>query len=279
MNRFFGGDSAASYYGVWANTDCELLMTEQFALFFERQGETLSVTLTSHYKQKPKLLLGKIVMRNGVREQITFINSGGRQDKISIGKIQKDGSLPVDFNQKPQSLTKIESISVVEPYETIPFSEERIGACLSEWNLGVCVYIKEDGSIIFKAGTPKHDYGFVLDSETILAQAARVAFNDKGCRFKINADANSSDGVTEVYMAPDNLRESAAPLEIVNAMFGIIPADVADRWEYRPFIKFVKEEGHQDAILLGAEPDNIFPISRRLPNSKSSADEWFASEN
>ncbi len=203
--------------GVWANADCELLRTEKFALFFERDGERITSTL--HLMDMgDTILMGKCVFgKDSVLLQYAW-NRGDMQQPADVGSVRKDGRLRVSINGREQLLEKIEDISIVEPYEMLKPSLLEIGSCVQQWSLGT-KFGRGNGSVYFEGGTNRHNYTFNISSDMAYCRAARMRFNDRGGLFAQNIRLMSNANEYTCEMPQDNLVASKAHLIIDDSKF------------------------------------------------------------
>lgn len=203
--------------GVWANADCELLRTDKFALFFEREGDRITSTLHM-MDQGDTLLLGKSVFGKDSLLSRYVYTKDDKQHPADLGTLQADGRLRVCIDGREQLLEKIETIDLVAPYEMRKASPLEIGSCMQEWCMGT-KFERADGYIYFEAGTNRHNYTFGIQSGMVYCRAARMRFNDRGGLFAQNIRLMSNAREHTCEMPRDNLAESKTPLVIDDAKF------------------------------------------------------------
>jgi len=204
--------------GVWANADCELLRTDRFALFFERNGDFVTASL--HFMEKgDTVLLGKTVFTDNSVLSRHVWTRGEQQQTADLGSLRPDGKLRVAINGQEQVLEKIETVTVTQPYEMLTASPLEIGSCIQQWCLGTTFGCGK-GNVSFEAGTNRHNYTFNIQSSgMVYCRAARLRFNDRGGLFAQNIRMMSNTNEHTCHMEDDNLAVSAAPLEIDDSKF------------------------------------------------------------
>lgn len=205
--------------GVWANADCEMLRTERFVLFFERQDSILTATL-HQMDAGDTLLLGKVTFSPDSILGQYIAKQGDAQQPADLGTLQPDGSLRVAINGREQVLRKIEQITVCPPYQMLEASPLETGSCVQQWTSGVKVG-GNDTQLSFEAGTNRHNYAFYIMPQMVYCRAARMRFNDHGGLFaqNIRMMANTNTGEHTCEMEADNEAVSAKPLTIDNSKF------------------------------------------------------------
>ncbi|WP_418992884.1 hypothetical protein [Alistipes sp.] len=209
--------ASAETAGVWADTDCEVLRTERFALVFERSDSVIAASLIRTEGNHP-FLLGRAVFSaddSTVVERYILRNDTLRADP---GTVLSDGRLRIAGRSGERLLEKIERVRITEPYQMLHASPLERGTCIQQWNLGT--RLEADAhDIRFEAGTNRHNYAFYIQPDFIYCRAARLRFNDRGGLFAQHIRLMSNSWEQTACMAGDNRAASAAPLAIDDAKF------------------------------------------------------------
>lgn len=256
--------AAVSTVGVWADTDCELLRTERYALLFER-GDSLLTTALCRTDSERAILLGRAVFgRDSIVER--YIAGEDDPQPFDAGSVQADGTLRIEIGGRTHTLTRIEHLEAVMSYEMLHASPLEIGSCIQQWSLGIRLD-RTPEQIAFEAGTNRHSYCFYITPGMVYCRAARIRSNDRGTLFAQNIRLMSNAREHTAHMAADNLSESAAPLRIDDAKFSPDRCVFADEGIYWSFLRF---EG-DTAVMNGC--GEIYRFGRP---AEGDLDEWFA---
>lgn len=211
------------YHGVWANADCELVQTEKYTLFFERNNGKISAILRQNERNGDtiysKFFAGFIFdMQTKEYEKIAPSKDNAKipiDDYFSL----KDGQLKVLKAAQAQSLQLIEKLAVCPPYE-MPFANKtNVGECLQNWQLGVFEYNLDPENLWIEIGTNKHVYVVSTNSYGVYCRAACIRHNNHGSLFAQNIRLMINPNEKTAEMNENNLKISAADVEINNSLF------------------------------------------------------------
>ena len=211
------------YYGVWANADCELVQTQKYTLFFERNNGKISVTLRQNEQSGDtiytKFFVG-FIFDVQTKEYERIVPSTDNE-KILIDDYfnLKDEQLKVLKASQIQTLQLIEKLEVCSPYE-MPFADStNIGKCLQNWQLGVFEHNLDLEKLWFEIGTNRHVYIVSVSNGMPYCRAARIRHNNHGSVFAQNIRLMINANEKTVVMPKNNLEISTADVEIDNSLF------------------------------------------------------------
>ena len=213
------------YYGVWANADCELVQTEKYTLFFERNNGKISATLRQNGRSGDTIysnFFAGFIFDMQTKEYEKIVPSADNA-KIPIDEFfsLKDGLLTVHQSVQAQTLNLIEKLEVSPPYEMPSADSTNIGKCLQNWQLGVFEYSADPENPYIQIGTNKHVYIFAMMPNMLYCRAARIRHNNYGSVFSQNIRLmiNANTGEKTANMEKDNLEISITDVEINNSLF------------------------------------------------------------
>ncbi|OFX18464.1 MAG: hypothetical protein A2033_07530 [Bacteroidetes bacterium GWA2_31_9] len=261
-----------SEIGVWANKDCELIITNNFVLFFERNGNEISATLQRIEKSGDKLsckLFSKTIFKDSI-VSYKYVNTkmDSLIDKSSIGVIQNDGQIIINSKTKQQLLQLIEPLKIVDNYEMFKVEKNNIGLCLQQWRLGSRLTLDSIPNLIsFELGTNKHNYAFVIQDGFIYCRAARIRSYNKGTYFAQNIRLMSNSRENARIMEEDNQKLSSDDLKIDDSKFDSTKCIFDKEGIYWSLIKF-----DSDTIFLNGCGGDIYPVARDEMTSKTITD-------
>jgi hypothetical protein len=268
------------YYGVWANADCELVQTEKYTLFFERNNSKISATLRQNKRSEngdtvySHFFAGFIFdMQTKEYEKIVPATDNV---KIPIDNYinLNNGQLKVLQSAQVQILQLIEKLDVCLPYE-MPFAgSTNIGKCLQNWQMGVFEHSADAENPYIEIGTNKHSYIFTLMPNMLYCRAARIRHNNHGSVFaqNIRLKINANSGEKTAEMAANNLTVSAADVEIDNLLFKPNACSFEEGGIYWSFISC-----KPDKIKLNGCGET-YTYNRPTIDNKAVV-EWFAYKN
>jgi hypothetical protein len=210
---------------VWANADCELVQTEKYSLFFERNKDKITVTLRQNEHLGDaiysKFFSGFIFDTN--TKEYEKIAGDASNERIQIGNYihLKEGQLEVLRNSQSVQLQLVEKITVCPAYE-MPYADStNIGECLQYWQLGTVEYNLNPDNLHIEIGTNKHVYIFYVTPKILYCRAARIRHNNNGSVFAQNIrlmiNANTEEKTAE--MDGNNLKISTTDVQIDNTLF------------------------------------------------------------
>ena len=214
-------DDLSHYHGVWANTDCELVQTDKYTLFFERNNGKISVTLRQNERSGD--IIYSVFFTGFVFDMQT-------KEYERIVPTIDNAKLPIDdyFNLKDgqlivqkQTLQLIEKLDICPPYE-MPFADNmNIGKCLQNWQLGVFAHNTDPESPHIEIGTNRHSYIFTMMPNMLYCRAARIRHNNHGSVFaqNIRLMINDNTGEKTAEMDNNNIKIAATDVEINNSLF------------------------------------------------------------
>ena len=212
------------YYGVWANADCELVQTEKYTLFFERDNGKISAILRQNERSDNKIystFFAGFIFDVQTKEYQKIIPPK-ENVKIPIDDYfsLKNGQLKVLQAAQVQTLQLIEKFDVCPPYE-MPFADiTTIGKCLHNWQLGVFEHNTQPENLHIEIGTNKHSYIFYITPNMQYCRANRIRHNNNGS-FAATANIRLmlNSGERTVFMENNNLITSTTDIEINNSLF------------------------------------------------------------
>jgi len=214
-------DDLSHYHGVWANTDCELVQTDKYTLFFERNNGKISVTLRQNERSGDTIYS---VLFTG------FVFDMQTKEYERIVPTIDNAKLPIDdyFNLKDgqlivqkQTLQLIEKLEICPPYEMPVADNMNIGKCLQNWQLGVFAHNTDPESPHIEIGTNRHSYIFTMMPNMLYCRAARIRHNNHGSVFaqNIRLMINDNTGEKTAEMDNNNIKIAATDVEINNSLF------------------------------------------------------------
>jgi hypothetical protein len=213
------------YCGVWANADCELVQTEKYSLFFERNKDKITVTLRQNEHSGDtiysKFFSGFIFDMNTKKSE--KIAGNEKQERIQIGDYinLKDGQLEVLQSSQSVPLQLVEKITVCPAYEMPYADSSTIGKCLQYWQLGTVEYDINPDNLHIEIGTNKHIYIYYISPDILYCRGARIRHNNNGSVFAQNIrlmiNANTEEKTAEMEI--DNFKISTTNVSIDNSLF------------------------------------------------------------
>jgi hypothetical protein len=243
--------------GIWADGDCEMVQTDRFAVWFERDGTGVWSSLTAFHKQgdtiiadtRAEVLLdsSKSIFAGKAKDVLTGdeilmdIDSSAKlglpvrkcfmrtdreglvlvceSDTIAI--LSADGAqlTAIAPSGARRLLHRIETIETVPPYNMPTASAQTIGTCLQGWPLGVRPLTFNN---TYTAGititTNEHAYVFSYGG-MIYCRAARIRSDNHGTVFAQNIRMMYKPGEFTSWMAPQNDTLCRYGLEINDSLF------------------------------------------------------------
>jgi hypothetical protein len=262
------------YYGVWANSDCELVQTEKYTLLFERNENKITVALRQNERKGDSVysnFFAGFVFDTISKEYEKISDNDELSKRILFGDFAKleDKHLEISQNHKNQKLQLVEQIEICPPYE-MPFANaSNIGECLQNWQLGVFEYNLDD-NLRIDIGTNKHIYTFTVFPDMLYCRAARIRHNNNGSVFAQNIRLMINNNTKEktAEMKIDNYKICSSDVEINDALFKPDMCSYEEESIYWSFISCVAE-----AIKVNGCGE-VYTFARRsMDNSKIA--EWF----
>jgi hypothetical protein len=265
------------YLGVWANADCELVQTQKYTLFFERQDSKISVVLSQNEQIGDtifnKFLAGFTFDTDGDSVKLKKLFPTIANAKIPFNKNirLKGGQLVVRNLHREQTLKLVEKIDACPPYEMPHADMASIGKCLQSWQLGVFENSINPENVNIEIGTNKHVYVFVMKSDMLYCSAARIKHNNRGSVFaqNIRLMINAKTGEKTATMEENNLKISSSNVAINNSLFKPDECVYAKNGIYWSFISCTPTE----IKVNGNEEEYTFA---RNEMSDETIVEWFA---
>jgi len=214
------------FYGVWANENCEMVRTDSYSLFFERNGSVITSTLQKvtlrdqnlHFNTRGIAVFDNdsntvalrakdlekgeeiIIEHRGEnappleKRSFSLQNTSGKLLLIENNEIIeelniKEKSLKIKIsNNQWEKLLLIEKLTMTDPYDMPEnVSTENIGKRIQEWQLGASKWRDPNGIYWnFHLGTNKHHYTFTVNKDFLYCRAARIRSNNLGAVFAQN---------------------------------------------------------------------------------------------
>lgn len=258
--------------GVYANQDCELLLTDKSLLFFERNGENITATFI-HFDK-----LGNDQLKCNVWSEVEFdkkevVRKSIRTDIDSTFSVSNllafaNNTLKINANRKSQTLYLIEKLHTTPAYDMPKADKFTIGDKLQEWRIGTTLSYASN-SVSFEAGTNKHDYCFIVQDGFYYCRAARIRSNNFGTLFAQNIRLISKSNGHTASMPKNNFEISKAYLVLDNSKFNPNECVFDKDGIYWSLIKFTPEK----IFLNGCGETYTWERATKNSNKK---DEWFA---
>ena len=260
------------YHGVWANADCELVQTDKYTLFFERNDGKISAILRQNERSGDTIystFFAGFIFDIQTKEYEKIVPSIDNlklpiDDYFSL----KDGQLTVLKALQIQPLQLVEKLEVCPAYEMPTADAMNIGKCLQNWQLGVFEYNTDPENPYILIGTNRHSYIFAIAPNILYCRAARLRHNNHGSVFaqNIRLIINDNSGEKTANMENDNLKITASDVEIDNSLFKPDVCAFEKGGIYWSLISFtpneIKINGCGEVYIYG-RPDN------------EAATEWF----
>ncbi|MDR0754396.1 MAG: hypothetical protein LBF04_03305 [Prevotellaceae bacterium] len=262
-----------AYYGVWANADCELVQTEKYTLFFERNEKKITVTLRQNERKGDTVysnFFAGFVFDTDTKEYEKITYNDESSERILFGDFAKleDKYLKISQNHKNQKLQLVEKIEICSPYE-MPFANtSNIGECLQNWQSGVFEYNLDMDNLYIEIGTNKHVYIFADFPNMLYCRAARIRHNNNGSVFAQNIRLMINAKEKTAEMESDNLKVCASDVEIDNSLFKPDMCSFEENGIYWSFISCTA-----DTIKLNGCGE-VYTYVRQSPDDTQVA-EWF----
>ena len=213
------------YYGVWANADCELVQTDKYTLFFERNNGKISATLRQNERSGDTIysnFFSGFIFDMQTKEYEKIVPSMDNT-KVLIDNYfsLKDGQLTLLRASQIQTLQLVEKLKVCSPYEMPIADNMNIGKCLQNWQLGLFEHNADPENIHIEIGTNKHSYIFAIMPNILYCRAARIRHNNHGSVFaqNIRLMINDNTGEKTAEIEDNNLKIAASDVEINNSLF------------------------------------------------------------
>jgi len=289
-----------NFYGVWANKDCELVITSKYSLLFERANDSILATLKQITVKGDKITfvhcttaifdtLNKqaIVKKKNLPKQQCHVEA--KFDKLIIsdnGEIIEELSISENklkilaTHGSRHELELIEKITIIEPYEKPLAERDNIGRCLQEWELG-----SKDQKYFFGVAkgavinTNKHSYIFLFAKlfswEYIYCRAARIRSNNQGSVFaqNIRLMKDPRSNRFTAWMAHNNLEMATKNIVINDSHFNpqaCVYAEQVFYWSLKSFDK--------DLIVIHGCGGEDYKYERPKIKAKKLL-EWFEFKN
>jgi len=186
-----------NFYGVWANSDCELVKTGLYEILFERSGDKITASIKRFTRDKNKLIIDTravAVFDTLTKSVIVKAKSLGTGDSLLLNddtsnlltlsavesKISKYAEKLVIQNRgevieelstiEPklriltqsgnwQNLDLVEKIQPTSSYEVIKAADKYLGVCLQQWQLGTSFMVDQEGNVnTIEINTNRHSY-------------------------------------------------------------------------------------------------------------------------
>ena len=273
---FLSSGYSQNEYGVWANENCELLRTEEFALLFERIDNRFIAKLF-HFKEEENQYkcssYGEIQFLDTIQilKRIDYRSDSLLMAK-SVGILIDDSLLEVFGENGMQTLKLVERISFTNPYEMTFAEKESIGICLQEWMLGTRLEMNEEENVFrFSAGSNNHSYMFDIQENFTYCRSARIKSCNKGTLFAQNIRLYDDGQYKAVMMKKDNYLEKISHLEINQELFNPTACIYDIVGFYWSLIRFDKNR----IVLNGCNGEYVF---HRLKKNSNVLKEWIKLE-
>jgi len=209
--------------GIWTGNNCELVRTNKFCIIFTKENENV-ISKCFSFKHKNEHIvcdfIGEIEFSDSsiLTKELIF-NTDSIINRNAIG-IETESGLDININGIIRTLRKIENIEIVEPYEMPYATENSIGKCLQEWQLGTKFWKNEKkGTIKLTIETNRHSYVFSVLANSIYCRAARIKSNNNGTLFAQNVRQWHDQNNHTAYFINKNDSISSADLLIDNSLF------------------------------------------------------------
>lgn len=269
-----GKDSAvADIYGVWANADCELVQTAKYSLLFERNGDTISVSLRQNIPYEgivhSDFIAGYVF--DGKERKYTAIEIPENRKSIPFDEFIKPvaDKITVAGNSGPVTMELVEKIEIVPPYDMPEADQKNVGECLQAWQLGTLTHDMSPDNIWFEIGTNRGSYVFSSNPYSVYCRSARIRHNGNGSLFAQNIRLMSNRNEFTAHMEKDNLAVVRSPLRIDDSLFDADACVFADDGIYWSVASVEPEE----IKLNGCGEIYTF---RRPSKDEGHIAEWFA---
>ena len=264
-------------YGVWANENCELFRTKEFALIFERVDNRFIAKLF-HFKVNENQYecnsYGEIQFLDTIQivKRLDYQSDSLLMAK-SIGILNGDSLIEISGVNEVQKLKLVERIYLIEPYEMKFAEKASVGICLQEWMLGTRLEMNKEKKIFrFSAGTNNHSYMFDIQENFTYCRSARIKSCNKGTLFAQNIRLYDDGQYKVAMMKKNNYLEKITPLEINQELFNPTACIYDLIGFYWSLIRFDKNR----IILNGCSDEYVF---HRLEKNSSELKEWIRLEN
>lgn len=261
--------------GIFANNDCEVVITEKYFLKFEREGENISSEFVEFENRNGDFYCktyGFVTFsQNEVIVKAVQFNRDSLISKSCLGKIIGLDSLEINTSKK-QILRKIEEIDIVKQYPFEYANKDYIYKCLIQWEMGSKLRVNEkNNSLTYTVVTNCHDYIFSINNSRIYCRAARIKANNNGMLFAQNIRLwNSADEHT-CFLIRNNGEVSSEVLEINDELFIKNACTFDEIGIYWSLVSFKKKK----IILNGCQEEYVY---RRSPNWYQRFDEYIRYE-
>jgi hypothetical protein len=274
---FLNFNYSQNEYGVWANENCELFRTKEFALLFERVENRFIAKLfhfkvdENHYECSS---YGEIQFIDTIQisKRIDY-----RCDSLlmakSIGILISDSLIEISGASSVQKLKLVESVSLTDPYEMTSAEKETVGKCLQEWMLGTRLEMNEEKKVFrFSAGTNNHSYMFDIQENFTYCRSARIKSCNQGTLFAQNIRLYDDGLYKAALMKENNYLEKTTPLEINHELFNPTACVYDVIGFYWSLVRFDKNK----IVLNGCSDEYVF---HRMVKNSSALKEWIKLEN
>ncbi len=208
-------------YGVWANRNCELVVTEKCMLFFEYTDSVYqSFCICEDLSKGSPNIFAKAVFKDTLIERCFQMKIAENYNFRHSITYPEPGMLDLKFQGDIYRLQLVEEIVLTEPYEMFFAHDSTIGHCLQQWMLGSRVDADTAKRFIrCSIGTNKHSYMFDFNNEFTYCRAARIRSNNQGTLFSQNFRLWSRDKEQKAFIAKPNDKETSQPLSINDSLF------------------------------------------------------------
>jgi len=244
-------------YGVWANKNCEMVITPKLLLFFGRTGDSIDViVMTISNENSCKCYKLKKAIRFDVKtnksEPVTldindiFLTDISHDTNMANKStlFLNDGTLYLKFNLYPEiSLKQIEKVKIIEPSLLETANETNVGHCLKTWNL-LALLQEDENTFALRINTNKHLYevqfGFhETYGQVIYCHASHVKSCNQGIVFDQYIRLLHNKSEFSAKMCSDNLARTGEEIEINYQLFKTDSCNITDNsgvyWSVKGF--------------------------------------------
>ncbi|MDR1054930.1 MAG: hypothetical protein LBL90_03720 [Prevotellaceae bacterium] len=211
------------YHGIWANIDCELVQTDKYTLFFNRNGNTISVILRQNERVGDTVfsnfIAGYVFDKETKKYESLVYKDDEKRITITEYFRLKDGKLEFTNNKQAITLQLIEKIDICSAYEMPLASADNIGECLQTWQLGSWGFNPDPNNTCVEIRANRHVYVFLGNQYTVYCRAARQRNNNNGTVFDQNIRLMANPNEFTVYMAKDNFKTLSEEVIINDSLF------------------------------------------------------------
>ncbi|MCK9207137.1 MAG: hypothetical protein M0P66_08505 [Salinivirgaceae bacterium] len=233
-----------TYYGVWANNNCELVITEQCLLFYEQDSDTFrSVCMCWDTKGSFPTITAEAVFKDTLIKRDFQEKPSETFNFRNFIKPIKEDALELNLQGRTYCLKLVEPIILTEPYEMFYAMDSTIGSCMQQWMLGSRVVADAPkGLVRCSIGTNQHSFMFDFNNEFTYCRAARIRSNNKGALFSQNFRLWSRGSEHKAFIAAPDFEESSRPLVIDDSLFTPEACYYDPTGIYWSLVRFEKEQ-------------------------------------